>query len=307
MIVGRHPRLGAASAAVEEGRGHRVDGAVDRRQRHRQGALRTGGPRVVSAGFAGSFPGGQLRRDPRRLDGERALRSRERRLHRRHATPEGALRAGGGRHDLPGRDRRAQAGGAGQGAAGTRGAHFRAGRRRAPDPCRRPRRGRHQSRAHGRWCGKGTSGRTSITVSTCSRSPCRLCERGRATFRTWRGICCPRSPGASASRPRRSLRTLSICWRTQPWPGNVRQLANVLERAVILGEGQSAAKPPICDPVLVPEPVRGASASAIRAGPGWKPTATSVGRRGSWASAIERLQRWVRESRSRGVIRSIER
>ena len=52
-IVGRHPRLQAALRAAAPGGADRDDGAADRRERHRQGAVRAHAPRAVGARGAG--------------------------------------------------------------------------------------------------------------------------------------------------------------------------------------------------------------------------------------------------------------
>ena len=70
----------------------------------------------------GPVPGDQLRRHPRDAAGERAVRPREGRLHRRRPPPHRQVRAGRRRHALPRRDRRHDAGHPGQAAAAAAGA-----------------------------------------------------------------------------------------------------------------------------------------------------------------------------------------
>ena len=101
---------------------------LGRRDRHRQGGVRAGDPRLQPAPQAPDGPR-QLRRDPGGAHRERAVRPREGRLHRRARAPGRAVRAGRRRHDLPRRDRRAAARGAGQAAARAAGARGRAARR----------------------------------------------------------------------------------------------------------------------------------------------------------------------------------
>ena len=59
----------------------------------------------------------------------------------------------------------------------------------------------------------------------------------RATFRSWCGILWRRTAGAWA-RPSRPFRTRRWRrWWRWKWPGNIRELENFLERAVILTRG----------------------------------------------------------------------
>ena len=82
---------------------------------------------------------GQLRRDPRGADRERAVRPRQGRVHRRGRRSPRPLRGRGRRHDLPRRDRRHEPEDAGQGAARAAGAGDRSGRRHAEHQGRRAR------------------------------------------------------------------------------------------------------------------------------------------------------------------------
>ena len=70
---------------------------------------------------------------------ERAVRPREGGVHGRGAAAQGPLRAGARRHPVPGRDRRAAAGDAGQAAARAAGTRVRARRRQRDHPRRRAR------------------------------------------------------------------------------------------------------------------------------------------------------------------------
>ena len=119
----RRPQRGAAPGAVagRDGGADQRDGADPRRDRHRQGADRARDPRPQPAARAPAGQG-QLLGDLGRPGGERAVRPRQRRVHRRGHGAQRALRAGGRRHHLPRRDRRAAAGDAGQAAARAAGA-----------------------------------------------------------------------------------------------------------------------------------------------------------------------------------------
>ena len=120
-VIGRSPALprGArprrARRAVSHHRAHH------RRERHGQGGRRARDPPRLAARRAG-LRGGELRRHPREPAGERALRPREGRLHRRRARPRGPLRRGRRRHPLPRRDRRAARPAPGEAAARAPGA-----------------------------------------------------------------------------------------------------------------------------------------------------------------------------------------
>ena len=108
------------------GRVVRLHGPDHRRDRHRQGAGRPGDPlhRRHPERPAGR---GQLRGPARAAAGERAVRPRAGRLHRRRPAEEGAVRAGRGRHPVPRRDRRAAPGDAGQAAPRPPGRHASSG------------------------------------------------------------------------------------------------------------------------------------------------------------------------------------
>ena len=130
--------------ADRPGRRQRPQRADHRRDRHRQGA---GGARAARGERAArqAVRGAEHRGDSVRAAGKRAVRPRGRRVHRRHPPPRRPLRAGRGRHAVPGRDRRHAAGPADAPAA-------RAGRRRVlprgrarADARRRAHRRRHPS------------------------------------------------------------------------------------------------------------------------------------------------------------------
>ncbi len=78
------------------------------------------------------------------------------------------------------------------------------------------------------------SGRTCSTGSTCFRSNCRRCANGARTFR-----CC-HGPSSRNSAIRWANRSMKIAGNSMAamldyhWPGNIRELRNVIERAMIL-------------------------------------------------------------------------
>ena len=89
----------------------------------------------------------QLRRDSRDAARDRAVRSREGRVHRRRRAQAGQVRDGASRHAVPRRDRRSAAVAAGEDPARARGATVRARRRHRVGPGRRAARRRDQPRS----------------------------------------------------------------------------------------------------------------------------------------------------------------
>ena len=128
-----------------EGGGDRHDGAARGRERDRQGALRPIAARAQPAG-RGAVCRHQLRghsRDPAR---DRALRTREGRLHRRRRAQARQVRDGAPRDAVPRRNRRPAARAPGQDSARARRAPFRTRRRDGDGASRRPPGGGDQSR-----------------------------------------------------------------------------------------------------------------------------------------------------------------
>ena len=121
----RGPSRGAGAGLAR--RGHGLDRADHGRDRDREGARRPRHPRGVATGQA--RPGqGQLRRaagGARRLG---TVRPREGSFHGRAGEAAGPVRAGGRRHDLPRRGRRAAAAGPGRPPPRAAGARVRARR-----------------------------------------------------------------------------------------------------------------------------------------------------------------------------------
>ncbi len=117
-----------------------------RRVRHRQG---TGGARAARLRQAArrSVRRRQHGGDPARIDRERVVRPRARRLHRCHQPHAGALRAGQWRHPFPRRDRRHAARGANTAAARVAGRRVHLGRRAPTDQGQRSHHRRHPPRS----------------------------------------------------------------------------------------------------------------------------------------------------------------
>ena len=185
------------------------------------------------------FVADQLRGDSRDAARERDLRPREGRVHRRADRRHGLLRAGRPRHAVPRRDRRDDAGHAGQAAARAAGADVPAARRAAGADGGRARDRRDQRRIPPRRCRRASSARTSTTGSTCSPSSCRRCASASEDLpllvqafldefnAAQRQVDRRRRPGRDADRS-----------SSYHWPGNVRELRNVIERATILADGE---------------------------------------------------------------------
>ena len=138
----------------------------------------------------------ELRRDPRGLARERAVRPRARRVHRRHRAAHRPLRARRRRHAVPRRDRRPAA---------------RSCRPSCCASCRSRSSSASAARARMRVdvrvvaatnrnladaVAAGAFRRTSTTGSTSSRSRCRRCASAARTSRTWSATSCSASRGA---------------------------------------------------------------------------------------------------------------
>ena len=201
-IVGESPALRAVLRKVQQVAAVETTVLLTGETGHRQGARRAraapGEPAPRPAAHQG-----ELRSDPAGRGGERAVRPREGRVHRRAAAPDRALRAGRQGHPVHGRGGRAAARHPGEAPARAAGAGVRAGRQpptRSRWTCgwsRRP-----TATWARRWPRSG-SGPTCSTGSTSSRSGCRRCASGRATSRSWSGTSWRSSSASWPSRSRR--------------------------------------------------------------------------------------------------------
>ena len=157
-------QLAPHAGALQVDRPHRPAGrdrADPRRERHGQGAGRPG-HLPAQPPQPGSVPGHQLCGDSRVAPGERAVRPRAGRFHRRRPPPHRQVRAGRRRDDLHGRSRATwPRDHARQAAAPVARPAVRARGRQHDDPHRRPRHRRHQS-------GSGVAGR----IRPFSPGPC---------------------------------------------------------------------------------------------------------------------------------------
>ena len=174
----------------------------------------------------GPLRGGQLRRDARGPAGERAVRPRQGRLHRRAAGAHRPVRAGAGRHAVPRRDRRAAARPAAQAAARAAGAEGAPGgrrTRRSPSTCASSPPPTATWRRRSR---RSASARTSTSASTSSTCTCRRCACAATTCCCWRSTSCGTSPRRAASRWWGSPPAAAEKLLAYAWPGNVRELQN---------------------------------------------------------------------------------
>ena len=89
------------------------------------------------------------------------------------------------------------------------------------------------------WSSRACSGRTFIIAFMFSRSRCRRCASARKISRAGGALRRGRLPNRTAGKPTRSSRRPSKSCRRYPWPGNVRELRNVVERLLLLAEGDT--------------------------------------------------------------------
>ncbi len=139
-IVGESPALKAVLAQVETVGPDFVDRADSRRDRNGQGAHRPGDPPAVAPQGADARQD-ELRRDSHGPSGERALRPRARRVHRRDRAEDRPVRARRRRNALSRRGRRHSARAPAEAAARPAGAGVRAPRQHADEACGRADRG----------------------------------------------------------------------------------------------------------------------------------------------------------------------
>ena len=85
-----------------------------------------------------------------------------------------------------------------------------------------------------RWWRRAASARTSSTASTSSRSRCRRCASGARTSRCWPSTSSASTPSRWKADHRHVARGDGPAAQRHDWPGNIRELENVIERAVAL-------------------------------------------------------------------------
>ena len=168
------------------------------RERHRQGSLgaRAARPRAARASAVRRH---QLRRDPGEPAGERVVRPRTRRFHRRRQADPGPDRTRQPRHAVPRRDRRSAAPAPGEAAALPAGPGGGTDRRTDADPGRRPCRVGDQPEPAGS-CGRGPIPRRSILSFEPDHPAHPAAARaGRATGSCSRAISSPSSTANTAA------------------------------------------------------------------------------------------------------------
>ncbi len=116
-------------------------------------------------------------------------------------------------------------------------APLRARRRQRADPRRCPRDRRHEPRPGERRRRRRNSAATCTSACTWSRSSCPACASGPTTSRSWPTISCEQFSRETGRRIRGFTPEAMEKMRRYHWPGNVREMKNVIERAVVLGEG----------------------------------------------------------------------
>ena len=220
------------------GRAHRrLDAARPdpRRDGHGQGRPRALAP-PERAARRGAVRRPQLRGPGARAPGDRALRPREGRVHGRGGGQAGSAGDRASRDALPRRDRRRGPPGPGQAAEGGRGAAVPAARATCATARSTCGSSPPPTATSARWSRSRSSARTSTTASARSRSWCRRCASAERTSSCWRGGSWSAS-AAEMGRPGVRLSgAAEQALQSRPWPGNVRQLRNVLERAMLLSD-----------------------------------------------------------------------
>ena len=181
--AGGRVRIHARRGAAHRGGGQqRRDGADRRRERHGQGDRRPLDSRAKRAARPAVHLG-ELRGAGRAVAGGRAVRPRQRGVHRRGRQQAGAVPTGRRRHAVPGRDRRPLAQRAGGPAARAGGRRVPHGRRLRVDPRQCARHRGHEQEARRGGGGRASSARTCSTACRSCRLSCRRCGSGRRIFR----------------------------------------------------------------------------------------------------------------------------
>ena len=288
--------LGAAMERLHadgaRGRADDGDRPAHRRERHRQGGAGAGDPRLEPAPRA-ALRGGELRRARREPPRERALRPRARRVHRRRRRAQGAVRACRRRDAVPRRDRRDRAVRCRSSCCGCsqeRDVERVGGSRPVPVDVRVDRGDQPRSQGAGR--GGDVPRGPLLPAQRLPAAPARRWRSARTPSSRWPSTSARSSRRASASGSSASPRRRGEACAGYAWPGNIRELQNVMERAVILARGEIDAG--------APEP-GGRAPSAARGGAGsrrWsarrssascgRPRATGARRRRSSASRCAR-------------------
>ena len=176
----------AAAGAGRAGGRHGFHGPAPRRDRYRQGAVRELHPRLQPAPEP-AHDRGQLLGHPDAAPGERAVRAREGRVHRRAVQAGRPLRARPRLDALPRRGRRTAGGSPGQAPPGAREPHHRAARKPETDCHRRAHRRRHASRPGGGRPRRPLPGRPLLPPERLSDRRSRRCASAGRTSLRWSG------------------------------------------------------------------------------------------------------------------------
>ena len=233
LPTGTSPAIAAVNRLIQPGRAVRFHRAHPRGIRYRQRDRRARHPRREPAPPA-PVRRRQLRRHSRRAARERAVRSREGLVHRRHHHPQGPLRNRRGRHAVPRRDRRHEPADAGEVAARAAGARLRARRQQRVEPAATCASSPPRIATSKNPSCAARSAATCSTASTCSPSRCRRCatriERPAGADRRFRRASAASRGGRACELLPETLEALG----RYPWPGNIRELSNLIERLAIL-------------------------------------------------------------------------
>ena len=127
--------------------------------------------------------------------------------------------------------------GAGQAVACARGASDRAPGQPQEHPGGRPDHCRDASQPRGAGGRRLVPRAISSTGSTCSPSTCRRCASAPRTSPCSSGTSSGSSPKRSASGSTASRRRQWRSCSSYSWPGNIRELRNVVERAMVVASG----------------------------------------------------------------------
>ena len=240
-IVGRSARH-AGNLCHHRARGaHARHGAAGGRKRRRQGPDRARHPFPLAAPRPAAGED-QLHRAPRKPDGERAVRLREGRVHRRHTSKPGKFeQADTGTvfldeiGDVP-------AVHSGEAAARPAGARVRAPGQQRDAAHRRARDRRHQS-GSARGAGAGHLSRGSLLpAERGAASTFRRCANARRTFRFWPSTSSHKLAPDTGSRVESITDAAMDKLMAYHWPGNVRELENVIERSLVMCTGTRAGR-----------------------------------------------------------------
>ena len=244
-LIGQAPSLAPPPAARRGGRALGLERAGHRRERHRQGGARAGDPQRLAARGAGRSSASTARRF-------RASCSRSELF-----GYEGGAFTGAKRAATPASSSWPRA----APSCSTRSATCRSRCRPSSCACLQEKRvhrigGTREVELNARviattnrdlderWSRRAASAATCSSASRSFTSSCRRCASAPATSRCWSSHFLGCSPRGSARTCARWRRTSMEAFMRYPWPGNIRELENVLEAEVNLAtEEQTRARP----------------------------------------------------------------